>query len=64
MSIPTPLINYFANETEKESISFKFDFLNGSLISEKSGIENEGKFMIDAFTVSCEKETITFDKGQ
>ena len=57
-----PLINYFANDTEKESIPFKFDFVNGSLISEKSGIENEGKFMIDAFTVPCETGPIAFEK--
>ena len=44
------------------SIPFKFDFVNGSLISEKSGIENEGKFMIDAFTVPCETGPIAFEK--
>ena len=56
------MINYFANDTEKESIPFKFNFVNGSLISENSGIENEGKFMIDAFTVDCKTGSIAFDK--
>ena len=57
-------LNYIPTENDHEgelSSKFNFNFTDGTLFSEKSRVQNEGKYTIDAFNIPCDDYTISFD---
>ena len=57
-------LNYIPTEIDHEGelqSKFRFNFTDGTLFSEKSRVQNEGKYTIDAFEINCEDFKISFD---